>query len=300
MAMFHFRLKSDKKPDGTKISAVQHVDYIRCEGNFANTENWHENNKFVGNFISSAEVKDACNGLETLLYKTDDFGSIRNTTHGIEVTEKASPTTLAVALMLANETMNHQPLIICGSPTFKKAILNAALSSNLSVTFDDKLFQNEFQKQKEQLENDRKKFVANGGVIFNKRPIPQSLTSPISAKTIETATTNGLCLPTLSKLNMVHSEPKSTDLFLSPDESRKLEQLSKNCCNNVRWDFSVERKKLAKWTAEKILERIDEKLDHVFASSHVEYINREKAFKNRGGCIFHSHYLPKWAKNDPK
>ena len=31
MAMFHFRLKSDKKPDGTKISAVKHVDYIRHE-----------------------------------------------------------------------------------------------------------------------------------------------------------------------------------------------------------------------------------------------------------------------------
>ena len=28
MAMFYFRLKSDKKPNETKISAVKHVDYI--------------------------------------------------------------------------------------------------------------------------------------------------------------------------------------------------------------------------------------------------------------------------------
>ena len=28
MAMFHFRLKSDKKPNGTKISAIKHVEYI--------------------------------------------------------------------------------------------------------------------------------------------------------------------------------------------------------------------------------------------------------------------------------
>ena len=300
MAMFHFRLKSDKKPDGTKISAVQHVDYIRREGNFANIENWHANNKFCGNFISSAEVKDACNGLETLLYKTDVFGSIRNSAQGIEVTEKASPTTLAIALMLADEKMEHKPLIISGSPAFKKSILNAALFSNLPVTFADNLFQNEFLKRKEQIENDRKKYVANGGVLFNKRPIPQSNTSPFSAKTIETATTKGLCLPTLSQLPLVHSESDATDLLLSPDESDKLEQLAKNCCNDVRWDFSDERKKLAKWTAEKILERIDEKLDHVFASSHVEYINREKAFESRGGCIFHSHHLPKWAKDDPK
>ena len=100
MAMFHFRLKSDKKPDGTRISAVQHVDYIRHEGNFAEEQEWAKNNKFVGNVISSTDKKDVCKGQETLLYKTDDFGSIRNTEKGIEVTEKASPTTLAVALML--------------------------------------------------------------------------------------------------------------------------------------------------------------------------------------------------------
>ena len=50
--------------------------------------------------------------------------------------------------MLADKTMNHQPLIISGSPAFRKAILNAALSSNLPVTFADKLFQFEFLKRK--------------------------------------------------------------------------------------------------------------------------------------------------------
>ena len=29
-------------------------------------------------------------------------------------------------------------------------------------------------------------------------------------------------------------------------------------------------------------------------------INREKPFENRGGCIFHSHHLPKWAHDDSK
>ena len=300
MAMFHFRLKSDKKPDGTKISPVQHVDYIRREGNFANIEHWQENNKFVGNLISSAEVKDACNGLETLLYKTYDFGSIRNSAQGIEVTENASPTTLAVALMLADEAMEHKPLIISGSPAFKKSILNAALSSNLPVTFADNLFQKEFLKQKEQRKNARKNFVADGGVLVSKRPIPKSFTSPISAKTIEAATGIGLCLPTLSQLPVVHSKSQGTDVLLQNDESCQLEQLAKNSYSNVRWDFSAERKRLAQWTAEKIIERIDEKLDHVFAASHVEYINREKAFESRGGCIFQAHHLPKWAKNDPK
>ena len=74
MAMFHFRLKSDKKPDGTKISAVQHVDYIRREGNFANIDQ-QENFKFNGNFISTAEIKNTLDGQNILLYKTDEFGN---------------------------------------------------------------------------------------------------------------------------------------------------------------------------------------------------------------------------------
>ena len=300
MAMFFFRLKSDKKPDGTKISAVKHVDYIRREGNFAQVEQWEQNNKFVGNFISSAEIKDACGGQNFLLYKTDEFGSIRNTENGIEVTENSSPTTLAIALSLADETMNHKPLIISGTPDFKKSVITAALLANLDLSFKDKFMQDEFIHQKEILENDRKKFVRNGGTIISKRPNPKPCFAPAHAKTIETATKIGLRLPTLSELNLVHSESEGTDLLLQDDESRQLEQFAKDFYNNVRWNFSDERKKLAQWTANKILERINENMQQVFAKSHVEYINREKAFANRGGCVFHSHKLPKWAKNDPK
>lgn len=28
MAMYHFRTKSDKKPNGSKVSAIKHVEYI--------------------------------------------------------------------------------------------------------------------------------------------------------------------------------------------------------------------------------------------------------------------------------
>jgi len=300
MAMFHFRLKSDKKPDGTKVSAVRHVGYIRREGNFANVEQWQENNKFSGNFISSAQTKNILNGQNILLYKTDDFGSIRNSANGIEVTENFSPTTLAIALTLADETMNHQPLIISGSSNFKKSLINAALLANLNISFTDKFMQDEFIHQKEILENDRKKFVRNGGTIISKRPNPKPCITPAQSKTIETVAKVGLRLPTLSELAAVHSESEGTDLLLQDNESRQLEQLAKECYHNVRWNFSGERKKLAQWTANKILERVEDSMDYIFASSHVEYINREKAFANRGDCIFHSHHLPKWAKNDPK
>ena len=165
MAMFHFRIKSDKKPDGTKISAVKHVDYIRHEGNFADNKLWQQNNKFVGNFISSAQPQNTLDGQNILLYKTDDFGSIRNSEHGIEVTENSSPTTLAIALMLANETMNHQPLTLSGSTDFQKSLLNAAILFDLDISFADKLLQNQFLKSKEQIIYDRKNFSNSGGIV---------------------------------------------------------------------------------------------------------------------------------------
>ena len=174
MAMFHFRLKSDKKPNGTKISAVKHVEYINREGTFAHDECWKQTNKFVGNFITTVQMPNALDGLEMLLYKTDDFGSIKNSERGIEVTENASITTLSIALMLAAETMNHQPLIINGSPDFHKAVLQTALLANLPVTFADRLLQKEFERLKEKKDNDDKKFIAKGGIIVTKRPNPKS------------------------------------------------------------------------------------------------------------------------------
>ena len=300
MAMFHFRLKSDKKPNGTKISAVKHVEYINREGSFSNDEQWQERNKFVGDFITTAQTANTLNGLEMLLYKTDDFGSIKNSVKGIEVTENASTTTLSIALMLATETMNNQPLIIHGSPDFHKAVLQTALLANLPVTFADRLLQNEFQRLKERKANDDKKFITNGGIIVTQRPNPKPSVAATHSKTIEDATKNGFRLPTLSQLPLVHSESKGTDLLLPLDESSELDSIAKDFYKHVRWDFSSEQARLAKFTANKILENIAQTMAQLSALSHVEYINREKAFEKRGGCIFHAHRLPKWANDDPK
>ena len=89
-------------------------------------------------------------------------------------------------------------------------------------------------------------------------------------------------------------------MFLQADESNDLDKLAKEYYQRVRWDFSNERVRFALLTAKKILENMAEALEEHSALSHVEYINREKAFANRGGCIFHAHHLPKWANDDPK
>ena len=274
MAMFHFRLKSDKKPNGTKISAVKHVEYINREGSFSHDEQWRERNKFVGDCITTAQTANSLDGLEMLLYKTDDFGSIKNSERGIEVTENASPTTLSIALMLATETMNNQPLIINGSPDFHKAVLQTALLANLPITFADRLLQKEFERLKERKADDDKKFIANGGIIVTERPNTKSSIAATHAKRIEDATKNGFRLPTLSELPLVHSESKGTDMLLPDDESGELDSLAKDCYKYVRWDFSSEQTRLAKWTANKILENIAETMEQHSALSHVEYINR--------------------------
>ena len=95
MAMYHFRLKSDKKPNGTRVAAIKHVEYINREGTFAQDELWQQKNKFVGDCITTAETSTAFEGIKTLLYKNDDFGSIKNSERGIEVSEQASPTTIS-------------------------------------------------------------------------------------------------------------------------------------------------------------------------------------------------------------
>ena len=271
MAMYHFRLKSDKKPNGTRVSAVKHVEYIRREGNFAEQEQWQSETKFVGNVITTAEKTNALDGQTALLYKTDDFGSIRNTEQGIEVSEQASPTTISIALILAHESLNRQPLILHGSPEFKKSVLKAAVFDELEITFADHLLQNEFVRRLEEKEAARKQFVARGGKIITKRPKLQ----PISGRpqTIEEITRNGFQLPTLSQPRTLPAE--SEELEQLPDEEiRKLDDIAKEIHGNVRWNFSAERKNYAQWTAAKILERVEETLDNVYASSHVEEHSR--------------------------
>ena len=289
MAMYHFRLKSDKKPNGTKISAVKHVEYINREETFAHDEQWKQSNKFVGNFITTEKTPNALDGLNALLYKTDDFGSIKNSERGIEVTENFSRTTIAVALMLADKALNHQPLIINGSPDFHKTVLEVALQDNLPISFQDKLIQETFKLRIQRKENERKKFLASGGYIISKRPKTQFRIHPARAKTIEEAIKNGSHLTSLSQLPSLKGT--SEGIKLTEDEVKDLDKFMQEQSKRVHYDFSDEQKRLAQLTAKKILENIEEALKQQSAVSHAEYINREKAYENRGGCIFQFHRL---------
>ena len=93
------------------------------------------------------------------------------------------------------------------------------------------------------------------------------------AKTVEDATKEGFRLPTLSERTMVYPKSRGTDVFLQADEFNGMDDLAREYDKRVRWDFSGERKRLAKLTAKKILENMTEAMEEESAVSHVEYIN---------------------------
>ena len=307
MASYHFRIKSDKKPDGTKISAVSHAEYVGREGKFSNIDRRDALlQSLVGNVITSAKVTDAFDGKYIPLYYTDDYGSIANTPQGIALTNNPSLETIAIALSIADEALEHQPLIVKGSEKFKARVMEAAILSELHIAFADRLMQREFLRKREEAENECRNFRERGGKFFTRRYVPKFDAQSPANQSLKTVTDAGFCLPTLlvpfrvSERTLVY--PKSTDarMLLSDDEARQLVNEGKQSYSDVRWNVGRERGRVARETARKILQRTEEHFDFVSAAAHVEYINREKAFAQRGGCIYQGHQLPKWAKDSPK
>ena len=68
MAMFHFRLISDKKTDGTRISSNQHLQYIQREGAFSHIDHSHEN--LVNDKIFAATNDALQNYLKTVTVRS--------------------------------------------------------------------------------------------------------------------------------------------------------------------------------------------------------------------------------------
>ena len=251
-------------------------------------------------------MTDAFEGKYIPLYYTDDYGSIANTPQGIALTNNPSLETIAIALSIADEALEHQPLIVKGSEKFKAKVMDVAVLSELNIAFADEFMQREFLRKREEAENERRNFRERGGKFFTRRDGSKSDAQSPDSASLQAVTDAGFCLPTLlvpfrvSERTLVY--PKSTDarMLLSDDEARQLVNEGKQSYSDVRWNVGRERGRVARETARKILQRTEEHLDFVSAAVHVEYINREKAFAQRGGCIYQGHQLPKWAKDSPK
>ena len=295
MASYHFSLRKDKKPNGGKVAGSEHVEYINRDGKYANQDRESDN------YIKPVSGKNLFNGQITVLYKSP-YGEITNTPNGIKISGHASPTTISIAMMVAREAYGEN-LVLSGTHKFKTEAVRTAANDELDVKFSDSALQTELRRRKEQIENDRRTFKERGGKIIH--------SAKLSEQSFDGSGTDGLAFsqpvafdrPSVRYLPQCcvdNNQPGSTAMLLSSDARTVVENIRAESSAAVRWDRNRGRRRLAKETARKIVRNIEANYDKVFAESHVEYINREKAFAQRGGCIHTEHRLPKWAKDDPK
>lgn len=324
MAVFHFELKSDRRKGGKQTSALQHVKYINREGAYQNVDERESAKMATENRITGPKLHENAPGRELLLYSSP-FGIIKQDDSGILVSRNASIQTVAIALEVAKRLYGNS-LNLKGQDAFKDHAIVAASSLNLEIQFQSSFYQAAVVQQREEQEHERQTFEANGGIYGIPRfdfsdskhtfGIPsifplQSGTGGISAGLFESDTERhtvtelaqtGWRLPALSGRNMVLPKQQS-DMLLSSNASRQLQRRIRRrqrALPKLRWDVSGDRKNAIETSVKEILHNLQNNLDKTFASSHVQYINRESVFEQRGGCIDTGHHLPVWAKDDPK
>lgn len=310
MALYHLTVKNNRKPGrkGNKIKALTHVEYINREGKFKHHD--EKEQLAIENIITSAVKNDALDGTNCTLYKSP-YGNIINTNHGVTVINDPSMDTIAIALMVANETMNA-PLIINGSDVFKAKCIVAAANSDLPITFADNKLQTMLVKKQEDLKNEQQQFRNAGGKIVRRsKNISQSNAYRHSRQISQTLTAGTLpAMHELLECNMVSAGTKQSDMLVQNNvhdslDTREAEQDATlrryfRQYGRIERDYSRSRRERACQTAKTIIAAIEENMDKVYAASHVEYINREKAFAKKGGCVYKKNYLPKWASINKK
>lgn len=310
MALYHFTLKSDRKPNKKKVKASEHTDYINRDGKYANTDELAKKN--LGNFITSADVSDIFSGTPALLYHSP-YGDISNTKNGVAVYRHPSLDTIAIALMVAYDKM-HSPLIIEGSDKFKADCIVAALSCDLPIRFADETLQKIFTQKKEQDKNEHREYQEAGGKI---RRAGKGISKPDAdgSRSILTESVTTRTLPTvhvLPQLSLVRSGQHPAEVLVRRDELHRVGHAEPGADATLRrlvqdgrqrgiWaDYRDGRRARARRTADGILNVLEENADRVQAASHVEYINRENAFAKKGGCVYQQCRLPDWAHDSAK
>ena len=118
--------------------------------------------------------------------------------------------------------------------------------------------------------------------------------------TIDEIAQKGLRLHVLPGGN-VGTKGRRTPVFLSDDVKRQLYLRGggRETRLALRWTHSRARRRDVERTADAILEILQKGTDSTFASSHLQYINREAAHEMRGGCVATGHQMPRWAEDSP-
>lgn len=325
MAVFHFELKSDmRKKDKKRTPAAKHVEYIFRKGTYKDVDERELRKLPTENRIWGKTNLEHPPDKEVLLYSSP-FGVIKQSKNGISVSPHASVQTTAIALEVARRIYGND-LDIAGDSDFLKQSVQAICDMELDVNFSQEDMQKKLGNGRKERIDEQRRFIDAGGryVVPSLTPgrIPSSFRGiDISGNdseeqsgrtrlfipdtqhdTIGKITQRGWSLPTLSGSNLVLSKRKS-DMLLSADESRQLQRRIRrrehDAFRKLRWSVYGTRKHEVMRVADEIGRNMQKHLDKTFAASHVQYINRESVFEQRGGCIGKGHHLPTWAKDNP-
>lgn len=323
MAVFHFEIKSDRRKGGKQTSALQHVKYINREGPYQDADERELIKLPAENVITGPELQEHAPGRELLLYSSP-FGVIKQDDSGIRVSRNASTQTVAIALEVAKRLYGNA-LELRGQERFQQQAVAASSQLHLDIHFQSQLHQEAVMRKIKEQEHERRIFEAAGGrygvPVFSPGDIlfPSGIpgTFPIGSggresrsgilesdterHTVTEIARTGWSLPALSGRNVV-LPGRQPDVLLSRNASHQLQRRIRrrqDSLPKLRWDVSGYRKNAVEASVKEILHNLQYHLDKTFASSHVQYINRESVFEQRGGCVYKAHHLPSWAENNP-
>jgi len=311
MASYHLRIKTSSKKNGKKTKSTEHLDYIARKGKYEKFEQ-KEIRQLDENFIYADGWNKDIPDINTLLYKSN-FGEIYISPKGLQVTDNASIQTIIMALEVAKKIFSGN-LILKGNQNFIGKTIIAAANSDTKIKFKDTKIQNLIQKETEKNgkyigtgESSREYRFTDFNSIYQQYAEPSEAT--IFSEPPFTSGRNALSI--LPSWDMVDSGlradlPMPGKLFKTGLQIKR-----ENNSSGMRHILPIEatrkrrfivpeyRKQQLNEAAKRLIYRIDNELDENSAISHLEYINRENAFKKRGGCLYTGHHLPKWSKDDP-
>ena len=339
MACFYFRLKTDKKPNGMRISSASHVSYVNREGRFRNIDNVQEMgaNKSYKNFLSGDHPIMKLPEKPMLLYSSP-FGKIKLDAMGVHVSHHASIETTAIALSVAQKIFGDE-VAVQGSAKFEEQLLAASRDLKLGAHFanvDMEIQNTHNMEEREQIEFGRR--LAEGSALCARRrdagrrsdagddrssgrsadesrafvrsrnekrdiaKIAELAAAPVAdiAEHTKRALAPGLHLHVLPAGN-VAGKGQRASMLLPRNVGAKLldERRGRDSNLDLRWSFSPKRKEAVTKAADSILQILQKNETGDFAFSHLQYINREAAYEQRGGCSMTGHHLPKWADDSP-
>ena len=298
---FHFRVKSSNRKDGGSVSALRHEKYILREDEYKSDAQIRNQDKSYKDCLTGKNANINLPKTERLIYESP-FGNIKQDKNGIYVSEGASVETVAIAISVA-EKIYGKSISVRGSDLFRAKNVKAASELKLPITFIHRALEKKNKTAKERIENDRREFERNGGKYSNPRVrirgrANENLQKPrTKLRSFGSLTEGGLRLPRLRECG-VDSDANGGRVLLSGDQIRYIRNKHRELSDKVRWDTASARKRIVEETAANILTNINH--SNEAAVGHIQYITRESIFSHKGGCVYVSEHLPKWAKGNSK